>query len=280
MPTSPHRHRQVAESFGVDAARYDRTRPSYPEQLIDRIVTESPGRAVLDVGCGTGIEARQFRAAGCTVLGVEPDARMAGFARADGLDVEVATFEDWDPAGRRFDAVVAGQAWHWVDPAVGAAKAADVLRPGGLLALFWHVFQPPAAIAEAFADVYERVVPDSPINVRAKPLRIEEAYRTILDSVADGLRATGGFAEPEEWSVVTERTYTTAQWLDLLPTQGTMTRLPADAIAEVSAVVGASIDALGGRFTMPFYTVALTAYQPVAPDESAAAPTYRAPPVT
>jgi hypothetical protein len=37
-----------------------------------------------------------------------------------------------------------------------------------------------------------------------------------------------------------------------------MTRLPADAVAEVSAAVGAAVDGLGGRFTMPLHTVALT----------------------
>jgi hypothetical protein len=36
----------------------------------------------------------------------------------------VAKFEDWDPAGRTFDSVIAAQAWHWVDPVAGAAKAA------------------------------------------------------------------------------------------------------------------------------------------------------------
>lgn len=130
----PHRHRQTAESFGVDAERYDRARPPYPQALVDRIVAASPGRHVLDVGAGTGIEARQFRAAGCTVLGVEPDERMAAFARRGRIEVEVARFEDWQPAGRQFDAVIAGTAWHWVDPVAGAAKAAQVLRPGGRLA--------------------------------------------------------------------------------------------------------------------------------------------------
>lgn len=81
---SPHQLRQVAESFGADAERYDRTRPAYPRALVDRIIAASPGPGVLDVGCGTGIEARQFKAAGCTVLGVEPDARMAEFARRSG----------------------------------------------------------------------------------------------------------------------------------------------------------------------------------------------------
>jgi SAM-dependent methyltransferase len=125
-----------AESFGTHAELYDRTRPHYPDAMVERIVALIPGLEVLDVGCGTGKEARQFRAAGCEVLGVEPDARMADFARRYGLEVQVATFEDWDPAGRGFDVVVAGQSWHWVDPLAGAAKASRVLRPDGLLAAF------------------------------------------------------------------------------------------------------------------------------------------------
>jgi hypothetical protein len=48
----------------------------------------------------------------------------------------VAKFEDWDPAGRQFDAVVAGAARHWVDPLAGAAKAAQLLRPGRAVGQF------------------------------------------------------------------------------------------------------------------------------------------------
>ena len=62
---------------------------------------------------------------------IDPDARMTGFARQTGLESEVATFEAWESAGRTFNTVIAGQAWHWVDPVAGAAKAAQVLRPGG-----------------------------------------------------------------------------------------------------------------------------------------------------
>jgi trans-aconitate methyltransferase len=97
----PYRHRREAESFGADPERYDRTRRAYPQALVQRIVAASPGRHVLDVGCGTGTEARQFQnATGCTVLGVDSDARMAEFARAAGVEVEVAAFEAWDPASR------------------------------------------------------------------------------------------------------------------------------------------------------------------------------------
>ena len=85
-----HQAREVAESFGTDAGRYDRARPDYPGDRVERIVAVSPGSgpvAVLDVGCGTGIVARQFQAAGCEVLGVDPDERMADQARERGLEL-------------------------------------------------------------------------------------------------------------------------------------------------------------------------------------------------
>ncbi|NEA01771.1 SAM-dependent methyltransferase, partial [Streptomyces sp. SID10116] len=47
-------------------------------------------------------------------------------------------------------------------------------------------------------------------------------------------------------------------WLDQLPTQGALTRLPVRARSEVLAAVGAAVDTLGGSFTMRYTTVALT----------------------
>src|ERR1700749_660032 len=86
--------------------------PPSPAGLIQRIIAASPGRDFLDAGCGTGISSRLLAAAGCRVLGVDPDPRMAERARAGGTRTEVATLEEWDPAGRTFDGVVAAQAWH------------------------------------------------------------------------------------------------------------------------------------------------------------------------
>lgn len=210
-----HGVRQVAESFGSDAARYDRVQPSYPDALVAQIIAVSPGLDVLDVGIGTGIAARQLEASGCRLLGVEVDARMAELARQSGFTVDVSSFENWDPTGRVFDAVVAGQAWHWVDPVVGAAKAADVLRPGGLLAPFWNVFQPSLDVAEAITEVYRRTLPDSPFSngtVRGRP-----AYAPIFTKTIDGIRASGTFEEPEEWRFEWDRPYERDEWLDVVP---------------------------------------------------------------
>lgn len=253
-----HKARQMAESFGVDTERYDRARPDYPDALVRRIIAAAPGPDLLDVGCGTGIEARQFLAAGRTVLGIEPDARMAEFARRTGVEVEVATFEEWDDAGRTFDAVVAGQSWHWVDPVAGAAKAALVLRPGGLLAVFAHVYDPPPLVAEAFTTALRKAVPDSPFSA-SPPKPAGDIYRLMFATFADGIRQEAGFDEPEQWRFDWERHYSRADWLDLLPTTGALTQLPPDELTEVLESVGTAIDTLGGGFTMPYTTLALAA---------------------
>jgi SAM-dependent methyltransferase len=248
----PHQARDVAESFGSDAERYDRTRPRYPESLMQAIA--APGRDVLDVGCGTGIAARQLAALGCRVLGVEVDARMAEFARRRGLAVEVAKFEEWDPKGRRFDAVVAGQTWHWIDPEAGTAKAAEALVPGGCLAVFWNIQVPPPDVAAAFAEIYRRVLPDLPMYRPGL-----EAYEPLLRRAADGIRDNGPFAAPERRRFDWARSYTRAEWLEQVPTFGGYNRIAPAARAELLDGLGAVVDAAGGRVTLGYAAVAVLA---------------------
>ncbi|HEY0696651.1 MAG TPA: class I SAM-dependent methyltransferase, partial [Micromonospora sp.] len=232
--------------------------PRYPDAMVERVVAATPGIDFLDVGIGTGIVARQFQAAGCQVLGVEVDARMADLARRDGLRVEVAAFEHWDPAGRAFDAIVSGQTWHWIDPVAGAAKAARVLRAGGRLALFWNVFEPPPELRMGFAEVQGRVVPDAP-NLWAGSRPIVEGYAALFTRASDGIRNAGGFTEPEQWRFDWERTYTRDQWLDQLPTHGGYSQLPPATRTELLDATGAAIDAVGGSFPMSYATVVVTA---------------------
>lgn len=253
----PHHARSWAESFGANADRYDRARPRYPDELIDRIVASSPGGEVLDVGCGTGIAARQFTAAGCAVLGVDVDERMALVARGHGIAVEVGKFEDWDARGRRFDAVVAAQAWHWVDPVAGARRAAQVLRPGGRLALFWNVASADPETADAFAEVYRQVVGEHPFLSRA--LRRQSDYRAFNGRANDGIRESGSFDEPEDWKYEWDRTYSRDEWLDVVPTQGGHHAMAPEQLEKVLAGIGAVIDAAGGSLPIHYDVTVATA---------------------
>lgn len=180
-----HRDRSRAESFGSVAAAYDEHRPTYPSALIDAVVGAPVGRDgsvdVLDVGSGTGIAARQLRAAGANVLAVEPDPAMARVAEASGLSVEVGTFEAWDPVDRSFDVVLFAQSFHWVEPAGAARKAWDLLRPGGVLALCWNRFTEIDPPRERISEVDERHLASVP---SARPSeRREESVDNLLQEV-------------------------------------------------------------------------------------------------
>jgi SAM-dependent methyltransferase len=248
-----HENRRRAESFGADAERYDRARPSYPKALVDELLGDGATR-VLDVGCGTGIAARLFGARDCEVLGIEPDQRMARFARRRGLTVEVAQFEGWDPRERRFDLLTCGQAWHWIDPGLGAIKAADVLSPTGRVGLFWNFARFPPDVGAALAATYGRLEPEL------------ERYSVLLGNsdgrlatAREALLGTRRFTPPAllmwEWT----RRYTTEQWLESLLTHSDHQMLPAPRRDALLGAVGASIDELGGAFEVSYETHLVTA---------------------
>ena len=252
---APHRNRELAESFGADAARYDRVRPSYPLVLAEAVLSGLPGRRVLDVGIGTGLSSLPFRDAGAQVLGVDADVRMAEFARSKGFDVEVSRFEEWDPAGQVFDAVIAGQAWHWIDPVAGAAKAASVLGPGGRLAPFWNIGDPEPDMAAAFADVYRSV--DTGLASIPWTTPALDNYPRIFAPALAGIHAAGAFTEPAELRFDWQDTITRDLWLEQVPLARGHNRIPADRLAALLDGLGQAIDRHGGSFTMNYSTVAI-----------------------
>jgi SAM-dependent methyltransferase len=246
--------RSRAESFGAVAELYDRARPSYPPALFDVLLEGGGTRRVLDVGCGTGIASALLKARGCTVLGVDVDARMAELARAKGLEVEVAAFEQWGANGRRFDLVTSAQAWHWVEPRAGAVKSAAVLTPGGALSVFWNFADPPPHVRERLAPIYARLEPEL------------ENYSVLLgnhhsrvDASLAGIRASGEFGPAESHTFSWRQRYETAPWLAHLSTHSDHRALPRVRRERLLAAVGEAIDAVGGSFEMPYETVLLSA---------------------
>jgi SAM-dependent methyltransferase len=251
-----HHNWDRAEAFGTVADQYDRARPDYPEALVDSLLQDRmPSPLVLDVGCGTGIAARQFVARGCSVLGVEPDERMAEVARRRGLAVETGRFEDWDSADRRFDLLVSGQAWHWVDPVRGALKAGTVLGPAGRIGLFWNVAHLPPDEDRALREVYERVVP----GLEERSVMFGRVGRERWSAAVEGLRQAGIFTDPEVRSFSTQRVTSRDEWLDVVPTHSDHRLLPEEQLGRLLSEIGAALDDLGGSFTMTYQTWLVTA---------------------
>lgn len=241
-----HADRDRAASFGAVAEQYERYRPAYPAELVDDLLRGDP-RRVLDVGAGTGKAARALARPGRSVLCVEPDGAMADVARSFGLDVEVSTFEAWEPRERTFDLVTCAQAWHWVDPGLGAPKVASVLAPGGLFACFWN-YPLPHPIHEAIAELQQRILPGHEFGV--------VDVGSSEDPYAEDLRNAGVFSDVVLKRYVWEEAFTAADWVGRLATRSDYLRLPErereKLLAEVERLM-----APAEPMTLPFGTYAL-----------------------
>ncbi|MEM9467942.1 MAG: class I SAM-dependent methyltransferase [Actinomycetota bacterium] len=154
-------------SFGNAAADYASHRAGFPAELFDRLAAFGlgvPDQQVVDLGTGTGTVARQLAARGCSVVGVDPDARLmaegAKLAAADNVTVEwregTAETTGFDDAS--VDVVTAGQCWHWFERPAAVAEARRILRPGGLLAILYLDWIPlpgnPVAATEALIEAH------------------------------------------------------------------------------------------------------------------------------
>jgi SAM-dependent methyltransferase len=214
-------NRERANSFGGAAQSYDTYRPRYPDRLIDDVLAPD-GRRVLEAGAGTGIASMQMIERGADVLAVEPDARMAAVAQAKGIPVELATFEDWDPAGRRFDRVVFAASFHWVDPAVALPKIRGILDGGGKLALIWNRLRPTNPTRAEFEAIYRDYMNVETHWVDGNP-------GEVIDMIA-----AAGFTVTEQ-KYPHDLHYSAQQWVDIAFTFSHQLILAADKATELRA---------------------------------------------
>ena len=130
----------LAQQFAAVADAYDRGRPGYPPEAVTiaaRAFELHAGDRVADLGAGTGKLTTALLAAGLDVVAVEPLEEMR--ARLPAVEVVAATAERLPFADGELAAAFSADAFHWFDADVAAAELHRVLRPGGGVALLWHL---------------------------------------------------------------------------------------------------------------------------------------------
>lgn len=266
--------------FDEAAELYERSRPSYPAELVDDLGREAPaGLPALEVGAGTGKATVLMAERVQSLVALEPNHEMAAVLTRrlqahHNVSVIESDFEAYSAPPRRFGLIFSAQAWHWLDAERRAGRAAGLLAPGGLLAAFWN--RPvwgPGPLPEGLARLLDAREPQL-LELPANDPRAAERP-DMFEAWEQEAEGTGQLERielrPYRWST----TYTRAAYLDLLRTQSPYRLLGAERMESLLAEIGELIERCGGEFTLPHVTWLCSARRKTPPGS---APTPRPPP--
>jgi SAM-dependent methyltransferase len=160
MEDDQRRH-SLRAGFDQAAEDYDSTRPVCPPQVFDDLVRLgglAPGDRVIEIGCGTGQATVPLAERGLTITAVELGAELGAVARRrlagfPSVDVLTTSFEAWEPLGAPFDAVVAFNSLHWIDPQLRYSKPYELLRPGAAMVVGGCLWARPADAERFWVEV-------------------------------------------------------------------------------------------------------------------------------
>jgi len=157
-------------TFEEFADLYNESRPSYPEQLVEDVISLSKipeGGRVLEIGCGPGNATLAFAKRGFEILAVELGTKLSAYARLNcqaypKVSILNMAFEYWRVEAGGFDLAISADAFHWVQPEVGYPMVASALKPSGKLAFFWNSpNEIDTEISDALAQVYKSRAPQA-----------------------------------------------------------------------------------------------------------------------
>ncbi|MBB3288037.1 MULTISPECIES: class I SAM-dependent methyltransferase [unclassified Rhizobium] len=243
-------------TFDGVASLYNTSRPLYPDALfadvIDFAGLETKDQ-VLEIGCGTGQATEGFARRGLSILALDPGAeliavareRLAGFPR---VRFEQTTFEAWPGKLESFRLIFAAQSFHWVTPELRFARAAALLAPEGILAVFGNVpMKPESPLSEKFAGIYARHAP----QLTGPPA---EAWYLPDGPFVRELQQSDHFEAPAHHCHPWSRLHTAQSYTDLLRTLSSSRLLAEDQRESLLSELADAINAHGGVFELRYET--------------------------
>lgn len=243
-------------TFNRVADLYGSSRPGYADELVDDVCASAalePGDPVLEVGCGPGQATGKFAARGFALTALDPGNELLRVAKErlcdfPNIDFVLSPFEAWDAGDARFKLIYAAQAWHWIPREVSFAKAADLLEPGGALAVFGHV---PGRLGDPLRSVFERIYRKHTGAWGAPP---PEAGYLPSGPWVKWFEDSGRFEPPVHRFYAWTRSFTASTYCDFARTRSDHQVMPAEQREAILAELEPAIASQGETFDWPYET--------------------------
>jgi SAM-dependent methyltransferase len=244
-----------------DAAQlYDEVRPRYPEEMIEHIIAFAalPAHArVFEVGCGTGQMTLPFAQRGYTVVALDQGERLAALAAQHcqpytQVRVVPCAFENWQDTPESYDLFLSAQAFHWIDPAYGLTRAAELLKTAGTIALVWRLDRSQgSAFWQATAPIYDTYNPQT----SSGNLPLE----TKVDLYRQALRTSRQFVGMHEVCQASTTRYSGEEYLKLLQTFSDHRAMPEPNKSRFFEAISQVIVQMGGEVIRDYEIMMLLA---------------------
>lgn len=129
--------------FDTIPEKFDKYRPRYSKELFDDLIAYAgigPGKAVLELGPGTGQATDPVLETGCDYNAIELGEHLYAkmkekYGRYPNFSIVNGDFITHDFGEKRFDMIYSAATIQWIPEEVAFPKTFSLLKPGGVLAM-------------------------------------------------------------------------------------------------------------------------------------------------
>ena len=188
-------HESASGGFGREASTYQRARPAYHPDLVNRFLNLYGCGDVLEIGAGTGIFTQQIADRCPSLVAVEPVPAMRErlIEALPDIDVREGTAAALPVTSGAFDTVVVAQSFHWFDYGGALDEIDRVLRHGGHLVTVWNVKAGDAAWFQRYMEIVDRHAGGTPRHADLRwrsAIDADQRFDLVDDWNADHPRST------------------------------------------------------------------------------------------
>lgn len=250
----------LTRQFDDAAQLYDEVRPRSPETIVEQIIAfaglPTHGR-IFEVGCGTGQMTLPFAQREYTIVAIDRGERLAALAAQHcqpypRVRVVPCAFEAWQDMPESYDMFLAANAIHWIEPHYAIRRAAELLKPGGTIALVGTADRSQgSAFWQATEPIYNQYNPvESAANLQ--PRWPSEAYQQAL-------AVSGQFGKSQEVRASWSRRYSSEEYIKLLWTSSDHRAMPEPQRSQFFEAIRHVIARMGGEVIRNYETSVLLA---------------------